>query len=437
MAQFPMFQPLSFEQANPLLMGLQAGQQFGQNLQSFPLENQIRKIQAQYAPLTVPAEAMSKLAYASFVQPQFIAKLFNNPAFLAQLDSGQINQLKDIVTRSGNMPTTSDLYDLFLQGKSINPVSHQSGLNTANQEQYDNLLKGVKQAQSGLNQHKNVSANGYEYDRYGNNIRMSDEEVERRANAALESAAVSTTSVPASAASQVQQPIDDYSYFERAGKAAGIQKQLEKEGEVRATAEDELGQQYQFAYDAQKPIDELITITKNPLFQNMRKFPLFQGTQLKAVSKFGTKEEKQLIGQTVTSMIKAASDVVNSFRGRAMEKEFGFADRMKPSENDTFDVVVGKLEALSYYNKMSMERAKIAADLIRDKYLNRSQALVQADKMIDGNAIRKKIQRDMLPNPTQKDIEEMAKKYNKSENEIKEELKKKGYFLQIKVKGEY
>lgn len=56
MAQFPQFQPLSFEQANPLIAGLLQGQKFGQSMQQFPLEqeklnlaNIIAGVNAKYA----------------------------------------------------------------------------------------------------------------------------------------------------------------------------------------------------------------------------------------------------------------------------------------------------------------------------------------------------------------------------------------------------
>lgn len=53
------------------------------------LENAINRIKAQYAPVTVPAEAASKLAYANLMGPQFLAKLMNNPDILATMKNPQ------------------------------------------------------------------------------------------------------------------------------------------------------------------------------------------------------------------------------------------------------------------------------------------------------------------------------------------------------------
>ena len=57
-------------------------------LRSDQLENQIKKVQAQYAPMTVPAKAMSEMAYASLLGPQFMAKMMGNQDIVANLPGG-------------------------------------------------------------------------------------------------------------------------------------------------------------------------------------------------------------------------------------------------------------------------------------------------------------------------------------------------------------
>jgi len=49
------------------------------------LENQIKKVEAQYAPITAQAQAASKLAYANLMGPQFLAKMLGNPDIAAML----------------------------------------------------------------------------------------------------------------------------------------------------------------------------------------------------------------------------------------------------------------------------------------------------------------------------------------------------------------
>lgn len=57
------------------------------------LENQIKRVQAQYAPYTTYADAASKLAYAQFVGPQAIANILSNPASRGMFTPEQYNQL--------------------------------------------------------------------------------------------------------------------------------------------------------------------------------------------------------------------------------------------------------------------------------------------------------------------------------------------------------
>ena len=72
----PQFNPLSFDQANPLIAGLMQGQKFGQSMQRFPLEqeqmqliNAIKQIEAQYAP-AMAKEGLTKAQQENQWYPQ-------------------------------------------------------------------------------------------------------------------------------------------------------------------------------------------------------------------------------------------------------------------------------------------------------------------------------------------------------------------------------
>lgn len=76
MAFHPQFSPLSFEQANPLITGLMQGQQFGQQMQQFPLEQQYRQlinaikgVEAEYAP-AMAKEGLTKAQQENIWNPK-------------------------------------------------------------------------------------------------------------------------------------------------------------------------------------------------------------------------------------------------------------------------------------------------------------------------------------------------------------------------------
>lgn len=62
-------------------------------LRQSDLENQIKSIEAQYAPYNKYADAASKLAYSQFVGPQAIATILSNPASRGMFTPEQYNQL--------------------------------------------------------------------------------------------------------------------------------------------------------------------------------------------------------------------------------------------------------------------------------------------------------------------------------------------------------
>src|ERR1700733_7793527 len=95
-------------------------------------ENEIKRVESEFAPLTVPAKAMSELAYSSAVGPQFAAKLAQDIGAMSNLTQPQREKLISYVYNStqpggGNVGTgmnlfkqITDSYNANQQGSQIN-----------------------------------------------------------------------------------------------------------------------------------------------------------------------------------------------------------------------------------------------------------------------------------------------------------------------------
>lgn len=216
-------------------------------------------------------------------------------------------------------------------------------------------------------------------------------------------------------------------YAENTSEYKSIIEEGKELGKIRAKSIGDLDEQYQQAVQAEVPVQHLIELTQNPAFQNMRnKVPFFQDKQLEALSKIGTPEEQRMIGDFTTTATDAVANTVRSFRGRILDKEISMANQMKITPKDTWDAMIGKLGSIKTFNEMTKQRARFASQLMQQKHLNRGEAMEIADKFVDGNAIRKSVEGELNPKPTDADIAHMAKKYNISEDEVKNRLRAKG-----------
>lgn len=374
------------------------------------LENQIKNVQAQYAPLTTQAEAASKLAYANLMGPQFLAKLMGNQA---------------VVANSPQLQDPSTIAKLYQAG-----MGQGTGFG---------LLSQLQQQPQQMQQPQNFNP----FSRVLGGIRNLFNPPQKTVQNVF-----GTQSLPAQdqrnisqmqpVAGSNQQPMQSIqstpiqsgkTYFERAGIEGGIQREGEKLGELRANAIEEMGEQYQQAVQAEVPIRHLMEMTQDPTFINMRnKIPFFQDKQLNVLAKLGTPQEQQLIGDFITSTTNAVANTVSGFRGRILDKEITMANQMKINPNDTWNVMLGKLQSIATFNEMLKQRTHLAGEFMQNQHMNRLDAIDKADKKIDGTEIRKQMKDKLNPRPSDSDINYMAKKYRITPEEVKERLKKKGIY---------
>jgi len=142
----------------------------------------------------------------------------------------------------------------------------------------------------------------------------------------------------------------------------------------------------------------------------------------------GTREEQKLIGDFQTTAMKAVAETIKSFGGRILDKEVTLANDMKISPNDTIGVIIGKYPSIVAFNEMTKQRASIASKIMKDEGASKGEALQRADKQVDGEAIRARVEKDIEGYPNHDDIKYTAKELGITEAEVIKRLKAKGKY---------
>jgi hypothetical protein len=377
------------EAGGPLVTGLNALNNY-----------ELKRSEALYNPLKTVAQAMSQATYSNLMGPQFMAKLMNNPDFVANMKDPQkaAQYLQQVASQPtggnalGNLagllpqPSLGERVINWLSGKvgfggsqppqqSQNALLQQPNAPMQNQSPFN-----YNQGQSNLQRNQGApipgigADSGMSFDKNGNNIRETDQEVERIArqgNAA---------------------PSTNEEYFRRSGKMLGTKEQEKELGKARGQAISELGKQYLQDTEAMAPLNRLAKLTQSPVFMNMRKdIPFFQGLQLQGLSKIGDPQQQKIIGDFMADTRTAIANTVNSFSGRAMAKEFDFARTLKIGDDDTLGVMLGKLESLMTFKQATMERNVIARNLMKTQHMDEGDAYEIANKKVDMDKIRDNI----------------------------------------------
>lgn len=417
----------------PLVTAMRGGNALADEL----LQTHIRKIQAQYAPLTTQAEAASKLTYANLMGPQFLAKLMGNSDVVANSPQLQDPRTMAMLYQAGTggggnaLLNNSALSGMFSQsprgdGLFSRLMNWLTGGNSQPQMQQPN---GAPATQSNPltspNQQRGANT-GYALDQQGQNVRSSPQEVAQIAaqgNNAFNQPVPGQNNpltMPASTGGN--------SYYEKAGKAAGIKEEGKELGKSRAEAISDLGKQQLDLSNSGVILDRLVNITQNPEFQNMRnQIPYFQDKQLWYLSKNGTPAQQKMIGDLISTAEAFKASTVNSFRGKALEKEFNLADKIKINENDTMGVIQGKLTSLKTLKDIAETKNDMILSLMTDEHMNLGDATKKANKLVNTSAIEKQVEGLLNPQPSEHDIQYMMKKRNLSREEIINQLKARGY----------
>lgn len=366
------------------------------------LLRKINEVKAQYAPLTTKAEAASKLAYANLLGPQFLAKLLGNTGALGNLSEDQKRNILGTVYSAGTGQGSANNTFSQIQNESMGPgerlgnslsdfvTGHLKKIFGSHEQptaepqfssQSNETVIPQNNAMPSRRPKGGVSLEGQQwYDENGNPVY--GEEVQESENPAMQ--------LELRKGQRTQrQP----TYAENEGNYKGTVKQLEEEGKYRAAALKQVGESQLGLSHSGAVLDRMTGIIKNPVFTNMRnKIPGFQSKQLDYLKVMGTPEEKELIGDFLSTGESFIASTVQGFSGKPLVREFDLAQRQKITPHDTVESAIGKLQSATALHDIAEKKNQIVSELLQKGY-NESDAVKQANKMIDVSAIEKATKR--------------------------------------------
>ena len=357
------------------------------------MENYQQSVEAKYQPITSLANAASKSTYAGLMGPQFMAKLLQNPDAVANMSETQ---------RSG---APSQLFDAAMgQGGGNNPLIAM--IQKEMQRLNGGQDTGIFQTQNNQQPPNQLNQNPQNQQSNAKPRTLGEEEMLPGAERA-----------------------PNKTYAEKGGEHRGILEEGKESGKLRARDIEDLGKTYETALNLGDSYNELVDVVKNPVFKNMRsKIRFFQDKQLVLLKSIGTPEEQELIGRWQGLTNKVLADTINTFKGNPMKGEVSISENMKANDNDTINVVVGKIQSGYLMKEMVKQRTAIARNIMENQHVSKQKALEIADKQVNGDQVREQIKNLMKPKPTQEDIDFMVEKYKgkKTREEIMQQLRAKG-----------
>lgn len=386
-------------------------------LRNEQLEKEINRVKALYAPLTTRADAESKMAYARLLGPQYLAKLAANPAAMANLTE---DEKRDLLQYSKNAGMgASGTANSGMNALNNIPNVNQGGSNSLIGLAYDYLMNKIMPQN---NTQQSAPTNAFTQ---SNQQQVSTNPLAPQGSGRMMPEHPEQEKLLQQAEGNGQKineptPISkprSATYSENAGREAGIQKEGEVLGTERGKDISNLGKEQLALSTSGHILDRLVHITQNPTFKNMRaEIPFFQDKQLNVLSKIGTKEEQKLIGDFISTAQAFKASTVNSFKGKALEKEFGLADKIKIDENDTMAVAEGKLSSLKTLKDIAETKNDIILGLMTDEHMNLGDATKRANKLVNTKSIEKKV--DQLLNPAVTVMYKDGHKYNIPREEV-------------------
>lgn len=382
---------------------------------------QINQIKKQYAPTTAYSEAASKLAYANLMGPQFMAKLMGNDSALANMTEDQKRNALNKVYKAANGGSNG-----FSLGPPP-PMPMPNGVGQPSTNSFSgamaNALKnamsafGISPSQGGGNRNAiNQPPTGYDggsddgpgvitsgspfvgrpgykppqpnQKRPPGGVTVEGEQWYDKNGNPVYDKAVQQPGEP-SINLELTEGQRPKTYAENTGEYKGTIKQLEKEGEYRAAAKKQIGESQLGLSNSGAVLDRMTGIIKNPVFANMRnKIPGFQNKQLDYLKVMGTPEEKELIGDFLSTGESFIASTVQGFSGKPLVREFDLAQRQKITGHDTIESATGKLRSARALHDIAEQKNQIVSELLDEGY-NEAEAVKKANKMVDVRAIEK------------------------------------------------
>ena len=382
------------------------------------LLRKINAVKEQYAPITTQAEAASKLAYANLMGPQFLAKLYNNPEFVGNLKDAQAKAGAQSLWRAGTGQGTGASIDR----NAINdmPGVNQSITPPANPLSwvYDHLKNLVQPKDQPRNTFAQPNMSGAQQDNVGEGVQNPGPVGEispdyhgydnsGNPNVSYDGPGPIDYGNPNVGRAGVRRPMNlevtqgqnvEPTYGENAGKYKGIVNEGTEAGKLRAKDIDDIGQQQMGLSNSGTVLDKLVGDINDPTFMSLRSdFPFYQDMQLTGLSKIGNPAQQEAVGNFISDVQSFAGATVNSFKGQTMKREFDYAEKLKPNENDTVNSARGKLTALKTLKEVAEQKNEIILDLMQHKHMSVGDAVKQANKAVDWKAIDAQVKKATSP----------------------------------------
>lgn len=380
-------------------------------------QTRINKAKADLAPWTESANAMSKLAYANLMGPQFISKLLANPGFVGNTPDDQLQFLREMVTKAGTgqgsgnsltsmpqytgvgQPSTNSFsnriknaYHAFIGGGTNN--SNSNALNTENSSNSDvygssdNLPIEFK----ALNAWKKSPEGIKKTREQGNNYMPDEKELMDWYRSQTQNSPYSDPGRAASTSAYDTFPgrrENKNSYSKNTGEYLGTIKQGEEEGKYRAEAERDIGKAQLALSGSGAAQDELINIIKNPIWQHARDtFPGFQKQQLSILKVTGSPEFRKLAGEYSSATQAMIASQVAGMGNKHLVREYDLAEKQKINDSDTVESSEGKLTNAKNLHDIAVQKNKIIKNLLKQG-IDEAEAVEIANKKVDINKVRK------------------------------------------------
>lgn len=384
----------------------------------------INKAKADLAPLTENANAMSKLAYANLMGPQFMAKLMGNDSALANMSEPQKQAALDMVRRAGmGQGTGNAMMNMGAQlqgggggGGGGNPFAQmmqtQQGLGQRMGDKFSNFLTNKLQGifsgagqqaqnplaqamqQQGVGQQQQIPQAKSNVPRPKDGVMLEGEQWYNNKGEPVYAEEVEEVQEPGQPPIEMeltegQRAQPKKTYAENTGDFKGTVEQGKQQGKYRADALNQIGQSQLGLSHSGAVLDRMTDIVKNPVFWNARNtIPFFQDKQLSFLQKTGSPEMQELIGDFLSTGESFIASTVQGFGGRPLVREFDLAKRQKITPSDTVSTALGKLRSASSLHDIAEKKNQIVSDLLQQG-INESDAIKQANKMVDVRAIEK------------------------------------------------
>ena len=176
---------------------------------------------------------------------------------------------------------------------------------------------------------------------------------------------------------------------EKTGEYKATVKRLEKGGEYQAEALKDIGKS-QLALSGQgAALDEMTKIITNPVWQHARDtIPAFQSQQLGLLKVTGSPEMKKLAGEYTSAAQSIIINAVASMGSKHLSREYGIAEKQKINDSDTIESAEGKMTNAKNLHDIAEKKSIIIKNLLK-KGVDEADAVEQANKQVDVNAIRK------------------------------------------------